>query len=68
MLIDARGNGENIGVENDVVGWEVQFRSQQCVGALANGLAAIKSVGLPLFIEGHDDHRSTVLHALTCLV
>ena len=46
MLLDARGNGEDVGVEDDVFGRKVHFIDQDAVGALADLGLAREGVGL----------------------
>ncbi len=55
VLVDTGGDRKNIGVEDDVFGREAHAVHQQPIGARADLGLARKSVGLPLFVEGHDD-------------
>ena len=60
VRFNAGGDGENVGVENDVFGREIsaafRFRAgEQVVGALADFGFARKGVGLTDFVKGHDD-------------
>ena len=54
MLLDAGGDGEDVGIEDDVLGRKARVR-QQRVGALADLHLACPRVGLTLLVEGHDD-------------
>ena len=67
MLLNPRCHGEHIGVEDDVLGREAD-PGQQLVGPLANLDLAVLGVGLALLVEGHDDHRRAIVHALARLV
>ena len=53
VLLDAGGNGEDIGVEDDVFRWEVDLVHQNPVGALADANLALITVGLALFVKRH---------------
>ena len=59
MLVDARRDGEDVRVEDDVLRLE-PVRREQLVGTLADFDLALGGVGLANFIEGHDHHSSTV--------
>jgi hypothetical protein len=59
VLRNARGDGENVRVENDVFGRKA-VGHQQIVGAFADFDLALPGVGLALLVEGHDDHRRAV--------
>ncbi len=54
VLLDAGGDGENVGIENDVFRRKPHLIDQQAIGALADLRLALESVGLPLLIERHD--------------
>ena len=56
VLLDAGGDGEDVGVEDDVLGREVEFIDQDAVGPLADRDLALVGVGLALLVEGHH-HR-----------
>ena len=60
VRFNPRGDGENIGIEDNVLGDKIEALAQQAVAARADGLAALQGVGLTGFIEGHDHHRSAV--------
>ena len=59
MLVDAGRDGENVGVEDDVLGREA-VGDEQLVGPLANLDLALLGVGLPGLVERHDDDGSAV--------
>ena len=53
MLLDAGGDGEDVRVEDDVLGREIDLVDQHAVGALADLDLALVGVGLALLVEGH---------------
>ena len=59
VFLDAGGDGEDVRVEDDVLGGKSDAH-QQLVGALADLDLAPVGVGLALLVEGHDDHRRAV--------
>ncbi len=62
VLLDAGGDGEDVGVEDDVLGREADLIDQDAVGACADlGLARI-GIGLALLVEGHH-HRGGAITA-----
>ena len=63
MGIDARGDGEDIRVKDDVLRRKVQPLPQQPVTALADRLAPLQRVRLPLLIESHHHHSRAVTPA-----
>ena len=62
MLVQPRRNGEDVRIEDDVLG-RVAHAGEQPVGALGNGDAPLERVGLALLVERHDDHRRAVAAA-----
>ena len=60
VLLDARGDGEDVGIEDDVLGREADLLGQEPVGALADLDLAVGGVGLALLVERHDDDGGTV--------
>ena len=50
----ARGQGKNVGVENDVFGREPDFLDEDFVRPLANPHFVVQGSGLALFVKGHD--------------
>jgi len=61
MLFDSGGDGEDVGVEDDVFGREADFVDEDVVGAFADAAFVIVGGGLALFIEGHDDGGGPVI-------
>jgi len=60
VLLDAGGNGEDVGIENDVLGCEAHPLGEDAVSPLTDGDAPLDAVGLALLIEGHDHRRCAV--------
>ena len=60
VLLDAGGDGEDVGIEDDVLGREAGLFGQQLVGAGADRDLALQRVGLALLVEGHDDDGGAV--------
>ena len=60
VFVHAGGDGEDVGVEDDVGGINVEFVDEDVVGAGADVDAALGGVGLALFVEGHDDAGGAV--------
>ena len=60
MLLDARGHGQHIGIENYVLRREADLPGQDPVGAPADLHLAFQGVGLTRFVKGHDHDRSPV--------
>ena len=60
MLLDAGRHREDVGIEDDVLRREADDRRQDLVGAAADLGLAGERVGLPLLVEGHDDHGGAV--------
>ena len=60
VFLDAGGDGEDVGVEDDVLGRQARFIDQQRMGSAADGDLALEGVGLALFVEGHHHHRRAV--------
>ena len=60
VRLDAGGDGEDVGVEDDVLGQEAHLLGQDPVGPLADGDAPLERVGLALLVEGHDHRRGPV--------
>ncbi len=63
VLVDAGGDREHVGIENDVFRRETLFLDQDLVGAAADFLAALQRVGLAQFVERHHHHRRAVAAA-----
>ena len=60
VLLDACGDGEDVGVKDDVLGRESDLLCEDTVGAFAYVDLTLLCAGLASFVEGHYDHRSTV--------
>ena len=60
VLLHAGGDGEHVGVEDDVLGREADLLGEDAVGAPADLDLALDGVGLALLVEGHHDHRRAV--------
>ena len=60
VLLDAGGDGEDVRVEDDVLGREADLLGQELVGAGADLDLARLGVGLALLVEGHDDDGGAV--------
>ena len=63
MLRHARADGEDVGVENDVLRVHAGFLGEDTVGATADADLIREGGGLALLVEGHDDHRRAVAAA-----
>ncbi len=64
VLLDAGGDGEDVGVEDDVLGREADLLGQQLVGPLADRHLALDGVGLALLVERHHHHGRAVAQHL----
>ena len=64
VFLDAGGDGEDVGVEDDVLGSHPHRLGEQLIGPLANPDLALDRVGLPLLVESHDHDRGAVAHDL----
>src|SRR6185503_19589061 len=60
VLLDAGGDGEDVGIEDDVLGREVDLFREDLVGAFADIDLALQGVGLALLVERHDDDGGAV--------
>jgi hypothetical protein len=60
MLLDAGGDGEDVGVEDDVLGREAGLLREEFVGARADADLLVARGGLALLVEGHDDGGGAV--------
>ena len=63
VLFEPGSHGENVRIEDDVLGRETDSLREELVGAPADLGAALEAVGLPLLVEGHHHHRGAVLAA-----
>jgi hypothetical protein len=64
MLVDAGGDREDVGIEDDVLGRE-SVLGQQFVRARADLDLALPGVGLADLVEGHDDDGGAVIADLS---
>ena len=62
VLLDASRDGEDVGIENDVFGWEAEALGEKFVGAGADADLFVARGGLALFVEGHHDGGGAVAH------
>ena len=60
VLLDAGRDGEDVRVEDDVLGRKVGLFGQKLVGARADRDFALERVGLALFVERHHHHRRAI--------
>ncbi len=60
VLLEAGGDGQHVGVEDDVERVDAGLLGEQLVGALADRDLASDGVGLALLVEGHHHHRRAV--------
>ena len=60
VLLHAGGDGEDVGVEDDVFGRKADLVDEDAVGALADADLLGEGGGLALLVEGHDDDGGTV--------
>ena len=60
VLLDAGRDGEDVGIEDDVLGREADLLGQQLVGPGADLDLARLGVGLALLVERHDDDGGAI--------
>ena len=60
VLLDAGRDGEDVRIEDDVLGREVGLFGQKLVGARADRDLALERVGLALFVERHHHDRRAI--------
>ena len=60
VLFDARGDGEDIGVKDDVLGQEAHLVGQDVISAVGDGYPVIGRFRLAVLVEGHDNDRRAV--------
>ena len=68
VLLDAGGDGEDIRVEDDVLGWKVHLLGEKLVGALADRELALGRLGLTRLVERHDDNGGAVAQHLASVL
>ena len=61
VLGEARRDGEDVRVEDDVFGREADVVYEDAVGPLTDFGAALQRIGLPVLIKRHHDHSSSVI-------
>ena len=61
VLFHAGGDGEDVGVEDDVFRRKADFVDEDVVGALADADLLFVGRGLALLVKGHDDDRGAIL-------
>ncbi|OIQ65159.1 hypothetical protein GALL_532860 [mine drainage metagenome] len=60
VLLNAGGNGKDVGVKNDVFGRKTDLIDQDAVSPLANLDLALVGVGLALLVKRHHHSGSTI--------
>ena len=60
VLLDAGGDGEDVGIEDDVVRRKADGIDENVVGALADRGLARERIGLALLVERHHHHSGAV--------
>lgn len=60
VLFDAGGDGEDVGIENDVLGRKTNLINEDAVGAFADADLAFQTVSLTVFVERHHDDGGAV--------
>jgi hypothetical protein len=56
VLFDSRSNGEDVGIKDDILGWEVCLFGEEPVGPPSNPNFVFHGNGLTFFVKHHDDH------------
>ena len=64
MLLDAGGDGEDVRIENDVLGREADLIDEDAIRSLADADLVFVSRGLALLVEGHHHRGGAVLFDL----
>ncbi len=62
MFFQAGGDGEDVGVEDDVFRQEADLAHQYVIGALADFDFAFTGICLAHFVERHHHHRGAEAH------
>ena len=60
VLLDAGADGEDVGVEDDVLGVEARLLREQPMDPVGDGHPLLDRLGLALLVEGHDHDRGAV--------
>ena len=63
VFLHAGGDGEDIGVEDNIVRGDTDFLCQNFVGALADAHLVVYFRRLALFVKGHHDDGSAIVAA-----
>src|ERR671932_1738111 len=61
VLLDAGGDGEDVGVEDDVLWWEANPLGKDTVGASTDLDLPLLCIRLAFLVESHHDHGGTIL-------
>ena len=67
MFLDTGGNSKDVGVKDDVFRWKAYDVNQKVIGTFADILFSLQVIGLPIFVESHDNDGSTVVQTNVCL-
>ena len=62
VLLDACGDGEDIGIKDNVLGRKADFVDEAAVGAFADFNFVFVGGCLTVFVEGHDHGGGAELH------
>ena len=60
VILDPGGDSEDIGIEDDVLGWKACFVGQDVIASRTDLHFTVPGISLSLFIEGHDNDGGTV--------
>ena len=60
MFFNAGGDGENIGVKNNIFCWKAHFINQNPIGTLTNLKLAFSGISLTYFVKRHHDDGSAI--------
>ena len=60
VFFDAGGDGEDVGVKNNIFGRKADFIHQNAVGAFADFDFALVGIGLPFFVKRHHHRRCAI--------
>ena len=61
MGLDPRSNGQDVGVDDDILRRHANPIDQQSIYPLRDRNTSFIGVGLPCLVEAHDDHGSTMI-------
>ena len=68
MLFDTGRDCENIGVENNIFRWEVDFLRQHFIAASTDLAFALTGVSLAVLIKRHHDNGGAITTHQSCLL